>query len=49
MVLMAKKDKPEKQKPGPDPERLIIEEDPQKALDRLLKKPERTSDDKDGD
>ena len=30
----------DRKKPGPDPERLVIEEDPEKALDKLLKKPE---------
>ncbi len=33
--------KAEKKKPGPDPERLVIEDDPQEALDKLLKKEEK--------
>ena len=34
------KTKPEKPtKPGPEPERLVIDEDPAEALSKLLKKP----------
>jgi len=40
---MPKKQKPKRRKgkPGPPEERLIIKGDPQKAIDRLLKKPSR--------
>ena len=38
--MMVTKTKPEKPtKPGPKEERLIIDEDPEKALSKLLKKP----------
>ena len=33
-----------KQKPGPGPERLVITEAPATALDKLLKKPAKSSD-----
>ena len=33
--------KKKKDKPGPDPERLVIEEDPEEALRQLLRKPDR--------
>ena len=33
--------KKQKDKPGPDPERLVVEEDPEEALRRLLRKPDR--------
>ena len=35
---MPKDTKPKKQKPGPEPERLVITEDTATALDKLLKK-----------
>ena len=42
---MANKPDQEKQKPGPEAERLVIEEDPATALDKLLKKPATASKD----
>ena len=39
MDVMSKKAKTDKQKPGPDPERLIITEDPETALSKLLTTP----------
>ena len=36
----ARKDK-KKQKPGPEPDRLVIEEDPGEALKRLLSTPKK--------
>lgn len=38
---MSAKSKSDKRKPGPDPERLVIEDDPAEALDKLLGKAER--------
>ena len=35
----APKPKSDKSKPGPEPERLVIDEDPAEALSKLLKKP----------
>ncbi len=34
---------PKKQKPGPEPERLVITEDPAEALTKLLKTPAKSS------
>ena len=43
MDVMPDARKPKKQKPGPDPERLVITDDPASALDKLLKKPAKSS------
>lgn len=39
-ILPAMSDEAKKTKPGPEPERLVIEDDPAEALDRLLGKTE---------
>lgn len=39
LPAMSTEPKKQKPKPGPDPERLIIDEDPKEALRRLLRGP----------
>ena len=42
MKPMTDKPKPDKQRPGPKEERLVIDEDPETALSKLLRKPATT-------